>query len=392
MEQYNESNMKKNSLFCLVFYILIFTYSCTPKSSVVDNNTLVINLSKEPISKKSPNAYTCSQFYNHIEGFQIDFKGGLLGEIYKVLSTKNLYLFVDKKHSNSIQVYDKTGSFNYVIKRIGKGPGEYLKIQDCCIENEILFVYDFVQKKIISYDVNTGSFLNEKKTDLFFANFEKCSGFTYYYNFYSKDMNYWLIIEDNNTNKRTGYFPYSLYKYKNLPQSGKPFFKSNGNVIFYLGHMYTFYKIKGDKVESYIEILPKPNGKLASMLLETENNKISMMELMKNGIILFCNFYEDTNLLYFNFVNCGKGYSLILNKQKKLYEIQRVLYDDITNTHGTFFYDQTENKLIKVIDPGNCYWLKNKGVDTTKATIESLDLFNNFDINGNPIITISSFK
>ena len=90
----------------------------------------------------------------------------VLGNCY-ILTDEGGRIFVYDLHS--VYAFDnKTGSFLSRIKRNGEGPEEYLGISDISInmKDSTVFILDGNRKRINSYLLNDGCFLNSIKEDL----------------------------------------------------------------------------------------------------------------------------------------------------------------------------------------------------------------------------------
>ncbi len=89
----------------------------------------------------------------------------IIGRIAKVEYYKNNYYILDKTYSNSLFCFNKDGSFINKT-RIGKGPGEIVKISDFNIrDNNLIEVWDGKSRKMVKYLPNL-EYLSEKKYPL----------------------------------------------------------------------------------------------------------------------------------------------------------------------------------------------------------------------------------
>ena len=139
-----------------------------------------------------------------------------VGEIDKVYITENDIIVLDKNISKAVHFFDRMGKFKYTLAKSGKGPGEFIQIQDISYDPfaNILHLYDRAQEKIIMFSLE-GEFLKEKRFEYYFASFEVCGEgryamykSTYEYDYVDgiTDQNYHLIITDFEGRIETGYF------------------------------------------------------------------------------------------------------------------------------------------------------------------------------------------
>ncbi len=109
----------------------------------------------------------------------------LIGRISKVVCTNEYIYILDSDISKSVFVFDHLGQFISVINNIGKGPGEFMNIDDfCCNTKGEVFIYDTRLHKVIKFEISgefTGqeikidfgadfiSYLDSTKTFLFYS-------------------------------------------------------------------------------------------------------------------------------------------------------------------------------------------------------------------------------
>lgn len=86
----------------------------------------------------------------------------LIGEIKKIKKDGDFVFIYEMNTCPLISSYSlKTGKLNLLYNKYGKGPGEYRDIEDFCIYEGKLQIYERTGRKIINYDLNTGTYLGE---------------------------------------------------------------------------------------------------------------------------------------------------------------------------------------------------------------------------------------
>src|SRR5690606_11517088 len=120
----------------------------------------------------------------------------------KLLIADNKVFILDKYQALTLFVYNLEGEFIYKIDNYGRGPGEYEAPSDFAIDNQRkrIILYDLAGIKLVEYNINDGSFIEEKRLDFIPSTFTKTTtGYTFFNN-NSVDgkSEYNVIITDNN--------------------------------------------------------------------------------------------------------------------------------------------------------------------------------------------------
>lgn len=92
----------------------------------------------------------------------------LINFIGKVYIVTNGYVLWDNFEHNIFK-YDKSGHCLWKITNKGRGPGEFLRINDICLDasEEYLYVLDGMdQSKVIKYEITSGQYVTEHKIAL----------------------------------------------------------------------------------------------------------------------------------------------------------------------------------------------------------------------------------
>ena len=93
----------------------------------------------------------------------------LLGEIYKLFHTNDrLYIFdFNVITGGTVSEFDMGGQFIKRYGRVGRGPGEYIRLYDFTVDeqNRIMYLLDFQTGRIISYNLNSGQYIETVRID-----------------------------------------------------------------------------------------------------------------------------------------------------------------------------------------------------------------------------------
>lgn len=90
----------------------------------------------------------------------------LIGVIDKIIPLKDRILIVDKDITQTIYIFDKSGKFIRKINKKGRGPGEYLSLNDVAVDvsNKRLIVHDDMAQKISIFTYE-GEFIEKIRLD-----------------------------------------------------------------------------------------------------------------------------------------------------------------------------------------------------------------------------------
>jgi hypothetical protein len=120
------------------------------------------------VVEAKPTDFTLSQVIDSISFVALETnQNALIGSITKLLVTDSNIYILDNKMTESILVFNLDGQFLLNIGHQGKGPGEFIDVEDMCVDNKNqVVVTDYSGKKVLFFD-NKGSFIKEIKTSYF---------------------------------------------------------------------------------------------------------------------------------------------------------------------------------------------------------------------------------
>ena len=108
-----------------------------------------------------------------------------IGELWQTLITDDHIILVDKLHSKSVFIFDKTGKNKAIIHRQGRGPQEYISLFHVTLtpDRQKIAIVDDLGKKVVFFDL-AGNFIESKKISttfltLEYASADKAVGATY---------------------------------------------------------------------------------------------------------------------------------------------------------------------------------------------------------------------
>ena len=142
--------------FCFLISLIFILSNCTPKQNKRDNDCITVNFERAVTKKIKLNDIAGSLEFTFLE---FD-KQNLVGKILNYKITNQYILIVDQQQK--LFVFKKDGKLVSVIHNIGKGPSEYINIEDFTIDSKEQFItiLDPSNGKILQYNI-LGSYINE---------------------------------------------------------------------------------------------------------------------------------------------------------------------------------------------------------------------------------------
>lgn len=359
-------------------------YSCNNNDLLSDNNSagepIKIDL-KKALDDKIPEL-KLSDLASNVKYIKIETNDQcmLIHPYIEDVTEKAFYIGDTHRH---LYKFDRKGNYIGEIGKTGKGPGEYLHITDVIVKqgNNIIYLLDNTQRKIIQYDLN-GEFHSELRVPLSTGSFTLMNDIFVLWNppwgFVDMDFCYFLTFMDFNGN---------ILKHINRTLNNNDF---RGGLLSYANfHLYnknifikdTFYdtvfKINSDyDLESHF-IISQGSLKIPRKISED----VWLREKYMNKYISQLSFLETKHFLSFDFF-IGSYFKLIYDKQSKsfIHKSRGTLTDigkiqnDIDNGPSFNEHFSKENKLFALITPSEliAHW-----PETLSCNVESIDKFSN---------------
>ncbi len=341
----------------LLFFCLCFQ-KCNNKKS--DDSSIIVE--KKIIIDESSiiDSYNINEIIEDIDVIPlVENKDYALGEINKLIVYNNQFIVCDMLKSSQIIVFDSLGNFNKKIAGVGKGPFEYLQINDFWQDDNKFFIYDHALKKIFVLD-NKLEFLKTiyTKSDIY-HNIRNISNNTYIaYTTYAnanankefQNKNHELFLYDKKFNKITGYFPYPdefknvllisytshFNKYLDTLRFTRPYDNyiynfMNGKLVNAFSINYKQHELTRSKFEDIVKENLNSFRNASSQGLEEVQSLLAGYSYFYNNLI------ENQNLMIFLSIVNGK--------------IVFTLYDKIKNKIVVNSNYLQENNLYNIIVP-----------------------------------------
>jgi hypothetical protein len=232
-------------IICLI--IPIITFNCSNNSNMYNDKGKLINIKpNENIDYVLMSSIADSVSYIKLETTE----ECLISQITKIIYFKTNYYIIDSRQ-NEILCFSSDGRFRNRFNKFGKGPGEYIKIEDAFInrKTESLEVFDKGQRKILIYDLNY-NFIREIKLELVrdIIPIENGNYLCYNYNDDSKYTRTGLWEIDSNGKFTNHYFKSD--KYYKILTDWNVFYYYDNNIRVFARQNNNIYNICNDTVSN----------------------------------------------------------------------------------------------------------------------------------------------
>lgn len=289
----------------MIFIVLVINllFSCNQNEDFCSINIEQLEKCKiVPVKKDRKSTLISDQYFIPMETS----REYLLSEVKKIIAYQD-YIFVADNQKIICYELDgelSQGEFIYGINNLGKGPGEYYKIEDFSVNDHYLFIYDI--HKVNCYEINTGKYVKSISLDFAAREMSALNNYLIFYasSFQNKpEHNYEINVISLNGEKHYKYFKHRN-KYLGSTE-GYQLYKSENDVFYCAPFRNVVYRFD-EKAKPQPKIVLGVNSENKIFDLTTENT-INNPEDLKNGNY----YYYFNNMLhirnYWIFQYCHKG-------------------------------------------------------------------------------------
>jgi len=242
-----------------------------------------------------------------------------IGSLKKILVFDDKIFALDKK-TQSILIFDINGTFKNVINKVGKGPGEYIKIADFTLNQKKreLIIMDHFALRYIVYDFN-GNYLHSKRFKKHADQFVYLKSNKYAnlndYNSKLKNDCFNIFITDTEGEEIKKDLEFDDSYLENNFKKDDYFCISDSVVNFIRNYDNNVYRITDDGAvipKYYIDLgkFNSPEG-----VIQTPHDNTTIKQYASN----LSSFYETANTITFKYVINGKLKTIYFNKNTRNY-------------------------------------------------------------------------
>ena len=259
----------------------------------------------------------------------------LIGVIDKIIPLKDRILIVDKDITQTIYIFDKSGKFIRKINKKGRGPGEYLSLNDVAVDvsNKRLIVHDDMAQKISIFTYE-GEFIEKIRLDFITTSIaylgnNRLACYCDYinnpnYSIRSKSPNLILFYLQTRKTQSKLFFNSTINRLgitgliNNLSST-----YSNDTVHLIMPLNDTVYSICNNKVqpEYYVDLGVTPQMReLQRTASSSKSAQEASQEDSKPQYPVICNMLESDSVVYLFYRHNNKSYYGFYNPRRKTFK------------------------------------------------------------------------
>lgn len=166
-------HLKKNSSTFLILTVFFVLAGCNTKP---EDNFSPLGIPLNPTEAQKANL---SEVFPDFEAINITVPDSVFfGNIEQIKSDDKRIYLLDPFQSKSIIILDKKGNFINQLKKIGRGPGEYVSPYAFTVNTseDELILYDRGKLEFLRYKLPTLEFLGSTRKNALLMNFERLDG------------------------------------------------------------------------------------------------------------------------------------------------------------------------------------------------------------------------
>lgn len=392
--------MLKIIFICLFFLCacVLFQISCTSETR---NNTDA----KQIIFSFSDQLEKQSDYFKVVDVIPLETNdSSLIGYMSDVICKPSGFYVLDNKSSKQIIKFDKNGKFLYAVNKSGRGPGEYIKLREICVDtkDKFLYLYDSTQKRIICYDSSNGKYIKYFKinfTPYSFSVLPDNNHFLFYCSYIEnqklkkEDTYPQFVVTDSigQIKKTFAYFDEKINS-QNVITIGNVFALTDSVLYFFNQYDDAIFRINNNLDVSYEYLIDYLNNNQSGNkeLLEKIRNYSSVDFVRNSEVRKQSQIYELSGINFTDrFIYCKGSYSLeksyyyLYNKVSRNSVDLTKLEADVIG-QDLYFMDADSKCFYAPVPVGVLKRSINRRAEDYSPKI--VDVVKNLDDNANPVI------
>ena len=210
--------------------------SCSRSS--INERELFANADTITVDFDNPTIYEWSSFVDSISFLKLQTTDkSIIGQIDDILFMDSTIVIVDKRIAQAVFLFDYNGRYKTKLSHMGNGPKEYLNLTYVFkMSDSVVAIQDRKKRKVMCFNANDGSFLNEFDLPQFGGDIEYVGDNTFVHSVRgvgridrSTKGEYAYVVSDNNYNVKYGVGIDTYSKNNNYGQ-GKYLYRYNDTI------------------------------------------------------------------------------------------------------------------------------------------------------------------
>lgn len=195
----------------VILIFLAMAASCSRSS--INERELFANADTITVDFDNPTIYEWSSFVDSISFLKLQTTDkSIIGQIDDILFMDSTIVIVDKYIAQAVFLFDYNGRYKTKLSHMGNGPKEYLNLTYVFkMSDSVVAIQDRKKRKVMCFNANDGSFLNEFDLPQFGGDIEYVGDNTFVHEVWgvgridrSTKGEYAYVVSDNNYKVKYG--------------------------------------------------------------------------------------------------------------------------------------------------------------------------------------------
>ncbi|MFT3737655.1 MAG: 6-bladed beta-propeller [Breznakibacter sp.] len=360
-----------------IIFALVLLFSCTNRKNK--------DVKKRTVKIEEAKAYVFSDIFDSLTIYPLETNdSSLITEIDKVIFSDGQIFILDKRQL-SVVTFDSFGKFVSRLRKIGRGPDEYVGIEDFTFDSRKgnLILLNWCTLKTYGLDgrLLEQFHINEKGIKAL-NRFEIINDDLMAFLRYHEDEG--LVLYSRNQKKilETKHIVPKWTRNKIPFNSLNPFFNNSGDIVYIEGFSNKIYKIDENGCNLKYE-WDFPGKNFNYDILKSQIESISSINKIEDQI----SFYLKNYVLGFNYncenetwiiTNCmseGSQLTILFNKKTTK---SVIIKGNLSMLFSSNVYLDKNNQIFTIVDPRTLKYLpQNWFSEEVKSTIDNIDVMDN---------------
>jgi hypothetical protein len=307
-------------------------------------------------------------------------------------------IFIGDVTTNNFIIFNRNGQFERSITHTGRGPGEYLKLGDFCINetDSLIYIYDDMQMKLMTFDYEL-NFITEREIPFYAMHVSYHDNnfffFTGQMERQQPEYQYELLITNKDLEIIEKLLPYPDFFNAIRGNTMTPTYNFDGNYIYWNSFDNEVFQLdKTFNLSAKYRIVDYRGHIFPDYDFYLERNDLNSAqvadEIWEKGYIYSQEFLENKSNLLMIYHQDGNHYAFINKETMEQWHAKRLL-DDLG-----LGINATKRAEPIYMESGTCiYAIHYHFYDRLKDSNTNLNpVFNDFSMEDNPILVVLKLK